>query len=103
VDTGARDRGGRGFGSWFKPRKTGSFPRGTETSRKAFFLVKKKQIVYGISVCVSLHFSSQSRTEKVSRRANHPRETETSHTPRERHRRSFRSFSSSAFFAKTHD
>jgi hypothetical protein len=42
VDTGARDRGGRGFGSWFKPRKTGSFPRGTETSRKAFFLSEKK-------------------------------------------------------------
>jgi hypothetical protein len=80
VDTGARDRGGRGFGSWFKPRKTGSFPRGTETSRKAFFLVKKKQIVYGISVCVSLHFflSVTNRKSPPDARTT-ARETETSH------------------------
>jgi hypothetical protein len=102
VDTGARDRGGRGFGSWFKPRKTGSFPRGTETSRKAFFLVKKKQIVYGISVCVSLHFFLSVTNRKSLPTREPPRAKPK--RPTTRTAPSLFSFVFvSAFFAKTHD
>jgi hypothetical protein len=80
VDTGARDRGGRGFGSWFKPRKTGSFPRGTETSRKAFFLSEKKtNRLWHISLRFFTFFPLSHEPEKPPDARTTARETETSH------------------------